>query len=369
MTQNCSCHGAAGTLGQTVAATLERPRYSAGLILEDTDLTAAVDYTRNLNRMLFRNLFGCGVICGLTVSTDRKCGLKVTVKPGLALDGCGDPVELPRTVEIQLDEKIAESWEKDRKPFWIVLCGKEKYCAPRALVCDSDEFDHVTQQTRIRSLAEVTITRDNPKCVCGCPTRDDAQVKGTNGQDPRGNPAVGGLPAGNDSDTDPCQKEHEERVDCADDCGCGSACDCGCCVLLARVEFDATNHWISHHSGVRRLVRPTMVRDREPKPAEPAAAPTHTDTAAAGTTAAAEPASGTATYQYVDAAGGAMVDANEVMRRVGERLAQSEGAAKIIDLGKLGLKPTPEALDAAAKRKAIARPALAAPPPVAAPKQ
>jgi hypothetical protein len=358
MTQNCSCHGSGGNLGQTVAATLERPRYSPGLILEDKDLTAAVDYTRNLNRMLFRNLFGCGVICGLTVSTDRKCGLKVTVKPGLALDGCGDPVELPRKVEIQLDEKTAESWEKDNKPFWVVLCGKEKYCAPRALVCDSDEFDHVTQQTRIRSLAEVTITRDNPKCVCGCPTRDDAQIKGPNSQDLRGHPAVG-LPAGNDTDADPCQKEHEERVDCAEDCGCGSACDCGCCVLLARVEFDGTNHWIAHHSGVRRLVRPKMVRDREPKPVE---------TAAAAADPATDAANEMEAYQYVDASG-AMVDANEVIRRVGERLARSEGAAKSINLAELGLKPTPEALDAAAKRKALARVASAAAAPVAAPEQ
>ena len=89
MTQNCNCHGSGGQDSQTVAAILERPRYSPGLILEDSDLTAAVDYTRGLSRLLFRNLFGCGVICGLTVKIDTDCGLNVTVSPGLALDGCG----------------------------------------------------------------------------------------------------------------------------------------------------------------------------------------------------------------------------------------------------------------------------------------
>src|SRR4051794_19866432 len=98
MTQQCNCHGNGGYLSETVAAVLERPRYSSGLILEDRDLTAAVEYTRDLNRLLFRNLFGCGVICGLIVKVDEHCGLRVTVGAGLALDGCGDAVQVPKPV-------------------------------------------------------------------------------------------------------------------------------------------------------------------------------------------------------------------------------------------------------------------------------
>lgn len=335
MTQKCSCHGSGGHLSQTAAGTLERPRYSPGLILEDKDLTAAVDYTRNLNRMLFRNLFGCGVICGLTVGTDRKCGLTVTIRPGLALDGCGDPVELSRAVEIKLDLKTAEAWEKDKKPFWVVLCGKEKYCEPRAVVCDSDEFDHATQQTRIRSHAEVTITRDDPKCVCGCPTRDDERPNAQNG-----NPAVGGAPAGRDEE-DRCQKEHEERVECAEDCGCGSACDCGCCVLLARVDFDGAERWAVKHEGIRRLVRPKMVRDREPKRADPPAANTGTSTD--GVTYV-PPEMGY--FKYLDVTTGKEMEPAEVLERVGTRIAKSGGTTKMIRLADLGLAPTPEAMTA-----------------------
>src|SRR3569832_982652 len=135
MTQNCNCHGSGGENSQTVAATLERPRYSPGLILEDSDLTAAVDYTRSLSRLLFRNLFGCGVICGLTVKVDEECGLNVTVSPGLALDGCGDPQQLPSPVTIAFDKRKAEQIRKDAKPFWVILCGKEKLCLLRSLVC------------------------------------------------------------------------------------------------------------------------------------------------------------------------------------------------------------------------------------------
>ena len=134
MTQNCNGHGSGGQYSQTVAAALERPRYSPGLILEDSDLTSAVDYTRSLSRLLFRNLFGCGVICGLTVKIDTDCGLNVTVSPGLALDGCGDPVQLPSPVTIAFDKKKAEQITKDASPFWVTLCGKEKMCQPRALL-------------------------------------------------------------------------------------------------------------------------------------------------------------------------------------------------------------------------------------------
>ena len=108
MTQNCNCQGSGGQDSQTVAAILERPRYSPGLILEDSDLTSAVDYTQALSRLLFRNLFGCGVICGLTVKIDTDCGLNVTVSPGLALDGCGDPLQLPGPVTIAYDKRKAE---------------------------------------------------------------------------------------------------------------------------------------------------------------------------------------------------------------------------------------------------------------------
>src|SRR3954469_11613523 len=167
MTQNCNCNGSGGQDSQTVAAILERPRYSPGLILEDSDLTSAVDYTRSLSRLLFRNLFGCGEICGLTVTTDTDCGLKVTVSPGLALDGCGDPLQLPAPVTIAFDRKKADEIAKDGSQFWVMLCGKEKSCQPRALVCEADDFDGASQATRIRSLSEVSIGFEKPLCICG----------------------------------------------------------------------------------------------------------------------------------------------------------------------------------------------------------
>lgn len=259
MTQNCSCHGSGGKYSQTIAAVLERPRYSPGLILEDSDLTSAVDYTQTLNRLLFRNLFGCGVICGLTVSVKKECGLEITVAPGLALDGCGDPVEVPKPLTITLDPNEVERLESQERPasegerakFWVVLCGKEKMCAPRSLVCESDELDGVTQPTRIRALAEVSLAFVRPECVCDCGPQEQPAVHNANMPPP-------------EVEVD-CHRDHETRVECVPDCGCGTACACGCCVLLASVEFGTgptrQSAWIVAHRGVRRFIRPKLLPD------------------------------------------------------------------------------------------------------------
>ena len=272
MTQNCSCHGSGGKYSQTVAAVLERPRYSPGLILEDSDLTSAVDYTRNLNRLLFRNLFGCGVVCGLTVGVETKCGLEITIAPGLALDGCGDPVELPKPVKFTLDEaqqrKLEEAENEEESCFWVVLCGGEKHCAPRSLVCESDEFDAVTQPTRVRAMAEVTLAFKRPECVCECSRPDEEEAAPPPQQHEQG-------PVASDNPDDPpretvveavfCHHDHETRVECAPDCGCGTACACGCCVLLARIEqqgpANAARTWTAVMGGVRRFIRPKLLDD------------------------------------------------------------------------------------------------------------
>jgi len=250
----CTCHGADEAHRQTIVSVLERPRYSPGLILEDSDLTAAVVYTQQLSRLLFSNLFGCGVICGLNVDAKHDCDHEVTVNPGLALDGCGDPIQVVRPVKIKLDPVKAVRDTKPQ-PFWVLLCGGEKLCAPRTLVCDADDFDGVTQPTRARATATVMISFDKQICACALAKTLDERVP---------NPVLAN-PVGQ-KDTKPVGDE------CAVDCGCGTACACGCCVVLAKVtgEPNATTgkiDWKVWHHGVRRFVRPKMMDDpRVPSP-------------------------------------------------------------------------------------------------------
>ncbi len=272
MSQKCNCHGNAnGKYAQTVIGVLERPIYAPGLVLHDSDLTAAVDYTQSLNRMLFKHLFGCGVVCGLEVKASEHCGLKIEVSDGLALDGCGDAVHLAKPVSFTFDERETETMKKEQKTFWVVLCGKEKLCAPRALVCDADDFDSTNQMTRARAMAEVSLVFKKPECICAWQEVTEVEYK----DDQASNRCV-----------------HPYPFDCAEDCGCGSACSCGCCVLLGEVSFGAKGP-VAQHLNVRRIAKPQLMRDtvrcpkeaitpserpvppppQEPVPAEPAPPP------------------------------------------------------------------------------------------------
>lgn len=215
-----------------VANDLIRPRYTPGLVLHDTDLTAAVDYMRTLTRLLFRSLIGCGVVCGLKVTVKAGDELAVRVDPGLALDGCGDPIQLIKPVTVTLprtDGVLAERDAAQRQDLWVVLCGGEQSYAKRGLVCDADDLDGAAEPTRVRGTAQVAVLFERPNCLC--PPLPPA--------------AAAGSPAPADSG------------DRAPDGGCGAGCDCGCCVLLARLKWSDGKEWHAIHEGERRFLRLT----------------------------------------------------------------------------------------------------------------
>ncbi len=268
MSSGCNCHDSDGQPAATVMGVLERPRYSPGLIFEDADLTSAVDYTRELNRLLFRSLFGCGVICGLDVGVKEDCDLVVTVGPGVGLDGCGDPIHLTGPARIRLGKRdgvlAQDGAAPSRTDFWVIACNREKYCAPRALVCDDDDLDCSSQPTRVRTGVQVAVTFDPPACGCSCGgyRPDAADLDGTARAlraDQRQD-----WPALREGYAARCHADHYDKPDCAADCGCGTACACGCCILLGWAHWSADPDdpgWQVYHFGVRRFVRPALIPD------------------------------------------------------------------------------------------------------------
>src|SRR5262245_22225784 len=123
-------------------ATLQRPRFAPGLLLEDEDLTAGVDYTRNTMQLLFRSLFGCGVIWGLKVQPLLTCTasqLKLIGHRRLALECMRNPLHLPKDVVV--------TYDPDCKPLpeqvWVAVCYIEKCCRPRDISCSPDDDSHV----------------------------------------------------------------------------------------------------------------------------------------------------------------------------------------------------------------------------------
>ncbi len=232
-------------------STLVKAKFGPGMLLQHEDLEQVNSYTRDLSRLLFKSFFGCGVICGLVVQVDPKCGkVCITVGAGVALAGSGDPVHVPKDQTFTLDENCDTDVDS---PLWVVLCGTVKQCAPRNSMCASDDDEAPSEPTRERDGFEIRVVRD-PKCACGC---DKPSVQ----------PAVA-------MKIDEGRQQGEDHCLCADptchtthyagECGCtcGDGSDCGCeCILLARLDkVEGEIKWTVDHR-VRRFIRSVLTRD------------------------------------------------------------------------------------------------------------
>lgn len=223
-------------------STLVRPKFGPGMLLEHGDLELLPAYTRELNRMMFRALFGCGVVCGLRVDASENCGkVRIIVECGLAIDCQGDPVYVPNLQEFDLD---GECDARVEGPLWVVLCGTSKCCAPRTSMCASEDDEAPPICTRERDAFEIRVLDAPIGCGCLDPNLATAHQTDCKCADP----------------TLKCHENHYNGV-----CGC-KAGDCDCCdcdcVILARLDHtaDRLKPWKADHS-VRRFVRPVLMRD------------------------------------------------------------------------------------------------------------
>jgi hypothetical protein len=230
-------------------STLVRAKFGPGMLLQHEDLEQLNVYTRDLNRLMISSLFGCGVVCGLVVDPQPKCGkITVNVSAGLALDCQGDPIYVQQAQSIVLDENCKPDIIT---PLWVVLCGTEKCCAPRTSVCSSDDSETASVCTRERDCFEIRIVQTRPPCVCGCP-------------EPETNDKSQAILETHCKCVNPdlkCYADHYAGK-CGCDCDDCANCDCNC-VLLARLDRTGDlQHpvWSADHR-VRRFVRPVLMRD------------------------------------------------------------------------------------------------------------
>jgi hypothetical protein len=127
-------------------ASLIRPKYSPGLLLEDHDLTLAVDYARALNRMLLRAMLGAGVLCGLRVTADASnCCVHITVRRGIAIDASGALIELKSDAKVSID--VGCENRTATLNFAIVIERTQRPCEQRDISCSDD--DGATVATRL----------------------------------------------------------------------------------------------------------------------------------------------------------------------------------------------------------------------------
>ena len=249
---------------------IERPLFSPGLLLEDEDLTAGVNYTRELSRLLFRSLFGCGVICGLEVKGELFCKrqqLRVTVGPGLALDGAGNPMQVTKSVP------LATRADCDPLPdtVWVVICYRDQPCRSREVACSPDA-DSQSVKTRAVDAWEIKLYGDPPACACSCgkkPKGTEQPLPGNCCEDllePAADAAANNTEPAADPNAEPdpcdCYKKHFAASSCVD-CGCS-------CVLIATVSTKVDTKDVAidlnlpddietkADSSVRRWIRPVL---------------------------------------------------------------------------------------------------------------
>jgi hypothetical protein len=103
----CKCGGGCGGY-ETSAAGMMRPYFFAGQLLTEDDLQALTNYVGRKQQLHNRFLFGAGVVCGLEVSCNPCGGGQVTVKPGYALDCCGNDLVLDCATTLDLNGMIRD---------------------------------------------------------------------------------------------------------------------------------------------------------------------------------------------------------------------------------------------------------------------
>lgn len=227
---------------------LVKAKFGPGMLLQHEDLEQLNIYTRDLSRLMFGSLFGCGVICGLVVKTELKCGkVQVTVGSGLALACSGDPVWVTKDQVFTLDEHCDHNIGAR---FWVVLCGTTKCCAPRTAICASDEDETPSVCTREIDGFEIKVTGERPHCVCGCKEPEDLTQEEKapfESECKCVNPILD------------CYKDHYDGK-CG--CHCDECSDCECkCILLARLDRIEDTDEFSVDHRVRRFIRPVLMRD------------------------------------------------------------------------------------------------------------
>ncbi|MET7934180.1 hypothetical protein [Streptomyces sp. NPDC005322] len=122
MRTDCGC-GCGGDATRTSA--FVRPRFFAGQLLTEDDLSLLVEYTTAKSRLHNRSLYGPGVICGLGVTCDPCGGGTVAVHPGHALDCAGNDIVVPCTERVDVRALVREG----RVSALGVDCGED---------CDED---------------------------------------------------------------------------------------------------------------------------------------------------------------------------------------------------------------------------------------
>ena len=89
-----------------------RTRFYNGMLLTAEHLRAEQVYHREALKRVNRNLFGSGIVCGLEVEVQPR-GLCVKVHPGVALDCCGNLIEVCNCITVDVSKECEDRYGTD----------------------------------------------------------------------------------------------------------------------------------------------------------------------------------------------------------------------------------------------------------------
>ncbi len=106
----------------------ERPRYFPGQLLTNQDLEAAQRYVIEKNKLHNRYLVGQGVVCGLAVRCHPCCDGSVIIKPGYAIDCCGNDIVLCDSAEFNLVEYLEACRQAEEPDCYDKIRDRSSLC-------------------------------------------------------------------------------------------------------------------------------------------------------------------------------------------------------------------------------------------------
>jgi hypothetical protein len=210
----------------TERTALERVRFQDGMVVNADDLHLAMTYPVDVLRTLARAYFGCGIVCGLEVDVKGESGFTVEVKKGVALDCHGHPLELRRSVCLDLTPGECAKLP-DRLCIAIGRVTTEESPRP-ASECLGEASDPAYNCTRVQEYVRIKVFAEDdlPGTICMYKESEATDVAQTG------------------EDCNPGEGVSESTQTSPDPCSCLAPCrDEVCCddawVLLACVERNA----------------------------------------------------------------------------------------------------------------------------------
>jgi hypothetical protein len=140
---------------------LERPRFFANQFLTEADLNNEQSYLLAKNRLHNRYLHGAGVVCGLEVVCND-CDGTVTVRPGYAIDPCGNDVIVCDPTDFDLVKAIDECCRPKRR-----TRGCDPYAPPQPEGCKGVEQHWCITLEYLEREARGVMPVRSTSCGCG----------------------------------------------------------------------------------------------------------------------------------------------------------------------------------------------------------